>query len=193
MNENKIITEILNDKDIKEFIKEKNKCYEELKMTLINDINELSTDKCEVLCCAIGLNYISSQYGDILGAFKYIDGRIFEFRFHVHRLHQKYADLSNKMVNLEKVVKVIRVIKVAEKEYNDCYFDKKTLSNVFGGYKAYDSYYSLDELDDESKSLRILMKSLINYSRKNNYCGILRKSDKNRIKYLSESKGFFPV
>lgn len=178
MNENKIITEILNDEDIKEFIKEKNKCYEELKMTLINDINELSTDKCEVLCCAIGLNYISSQYGDILGAFKYIDGRIFGFRFHVHKPHQKYADLSNKMVYLENVVKVF------DKRYNDYYFDEKTPLTVFG-INAFDSSYPFNELNDESKSLRNLIKSITNYSRKNDYCGMLRKSDKNRIKYLS--------
>lgn len=173
---NSRIIEILNDEDIENFVKERKLIYQNLKMTEIDENNEISTDKCKVLCCAIGLNYISSQYGDMLGAFKYIDGRIFTFRFHVHEPYQRLASLSNKMTKLEKIVK---------NYYKDfCFYEEALIANF--GYEAFQTYLPYESLDDENKALRDLMKSLTKYSRSKNYCKELRKSDKKRIKYLKQ-------
>ena len=84
---------------IQEYIIFRKRTYKSLKLTEIKDLNRLSTNNITVICAGIGLNIESPQYGDILGSFIYED-EIYEFRFHVHKPYQKYAQLSNKMTNV---------------------------------------------------------------------------------------------
>lgn len=156
--------------------------HKNMKMDSVdNDVlNELSTPFCQLLWLSVGLNPESSQYGDMLGGFLYKpDGRIFTFRYHIHEPNQKYANLSNKMTTISEIV---------EQTYhlsNKSITMNEEIPTAFG-HRAFwvNTPMSALESDDE-KHLRHLMTCITKYSREQDFCRRLRKTDKKRIAYVT--------
>ena len=136
--------------------------------------DKISSDHCKIICLFLGRNPKSNQYGDMIGFFEYIDGRIFRFRFHVHKPNQKYAQLSNKMTNIEMIVEH------NYPELNDIHY---TVKDTDFGVKAFWNNTPTSSLENEDLDLRQLMQNLTKYSRKHNLCNKLRKTDKEHIAY----------
>lgn len=164
---------------IEDYIQFKHMAYKSLKLTEIKDLKQLSTNNMKVICAGIGLNIESSQYGDILGSFIYED-EIYEFRFHVHKPYQKYAQLSNKMTNVEHIL--IRYMRTPDMNEEIMYTCTDNESTPFS--MAFWQGTPLSSLSGPNYDMRILMDKIIAYSRAENYCNMLRKTDRKRIKYM---------
>ena len=164
---------------IQEYIIFRKRTYKSLKLTEIKDLNRLSTNNITVICAGIGLNIESSQYGDILGSFIYED-EIYEFRFHVHKPYQKYAQLSNKMTNVEHIlINYMRMPNIDEEIMYTCTDSESTPFSM-----AFWQGTPLSSLSGPNYDMRILMNKIIAYSRAKNYCDMLRKTDRKRTKYM---------
>ena len=160
----------MTDDQIKDFVEQKKDIMRQMLMEEIMD--DLSTDKVKVLYAFIALNPKSSQYGDMLGAFAYKD-IVCVFRFHVHRPKQKHPSLSNHMVNCSTVeAKTVRGITFYEDYQTEC-----------PGIKAFWKNTPDSCLDDDSLAIRQFERRIIEYSRRKNFCGLLRKTDKQRLEH----------
>ena len=145
-------------------------------------LNELSTPFCQLLWLSIGLNPESMQYGDMLGGFLYKpEGRIFTFRYHIHKPKQKYANLSNRMTDLAEIVK---------KTYNFYGKDitlQEEMPTTFG-QRAFWLHTPMSALEsDDEKHLRQIMTNITQYSREQEFCRRLQKTDKKHLTYLHDS------
>lgn len=144
-------------------------------------LSELSTPFCQLLWLSIGLNPESMQYGDMLGGFLYKpEGRIFTFRYHIHKPKQKYANLSNRMTDLAEIVK---------KTYNFHGKDitlQEEMPTTFG-QRAFWLHTPMSALEsDDEKHLRQIMTSITQYSREQEFCRRLQKTDKKHLIYLRQ-------
>lgn len=144
-------------------------------------LSELSTPFCQLLWLSIGLNPESMQYGDMLGGFLYKpEGRIFTFRYHIHKPKQKYANLSNRMTDLAEIVK---------KTYNVYGKDitlQEEMPTTFG-QRAFWLHTPMSALEsDDEKHLRQIMTNITQYSREQEFCRRLQKTDKKHLIYLRQ-------
>lgn len=166
--------------DIHAIIQTRYDVHKNMKMDSVdNDVlNELSTPFCQLLWLSIGLNPESMQYGDMLGGFLYKpESRIFTFWYHIHEPNQKYANLSNKMTSISEIV---------EKTYQ--LSNKSITTNVeiptTFGYRAFRLNTPMSALEnDDEKHLRHLMTCITKYSREQDFCRRLRKTDKKHLTY----------
>lgn len=167
--------------DIHTIIQTRYNTHKNMRMDSIGDnvLNELSTPFCQLLWLFVGLNPESLQYGDMLGGFLYKpEGRIFTFRYHIHRPKQKYATLSNKMTDLTEIV---------EKTYNiegkSVTMHEETPTEF--GQRAFWLNTPMSALEgDDEKHLRHFMTCITKYSREQDFCHRLRKTDKKHIAYM---------
>lgn len=138
---------------------------------------ELSTDNMPVIAAYIGKNPLSTQYGKIIGFISY-GGNDYKFMFHVHRPHQIYANLSNKMTDIQLAV---------EKTFDDIkYIEYVTTS--FGHIAFWNNTplsYIKECNDMESYELRKLINKIVDYSRQNGLCKMFRKLDREALKHNS--------
>lgn len=137
----------------------------------------LSTEDIKVHRVYIGLNTDTYAYGTMTGIIEYKDN-FYRFHFHIHKPCQGSPHLSNKMSELEG-------IKITEKY--GIQFVKTT--ELTWGYQAFWDHTPLDYLktyDNGSYELRLLMNNIIAYSRKEQYCQKLRKTDKKHLKWLAK-------
>lgn len=141
------------------------------------DTGNFQAKDIDVLHFMVCLAPDSMCYGRGIGAFIYKDGRVFQFSYNIHTPHSKGPRLSNRMTNIQRVT------------LHDCYGVMTTRNkNTDFGLKAFWDYTPISALDDESASLRELMKSVQSYCRKENLCARLRKTDKEHEKW--ENKKF---
>jgi hypothetical protein len=159
--------------NLEKAIKDRKLLYAELGMTEI--VNDLSTDMCPVHCAYVGLNVKSNLYGKIQGVFtiKNRPSQVFEFSFHIHEPKQTYSHLSNKMDNMYELI---------EKSWRECTFIER--GSMKFGYKAFWVHTPDSLLNDDEKIIRNLIRNVIKHSREKDYCKMLRKTDKQRLKYL---------
>ena len=156
--------------------------HKSMKMDLLDNevLNNISTPFCQLLWLSVGLNPESSQYGNMLGGFLYKpEGRIFTFRYHIHEPNQKYASLSNKMTSISEIV---------EKTYH--LGDKSITTDgeipTTFGHRAFWINTPMSALkSDDEKHLRHLMTCITKYSREQDFCRRLRKTDKKHINYVA--------
>lgn len=109
----------------------------------------------------------SISYGRGIGAFVYKGNHVYRFNYNIHTPHSKGPHRSNQMTNIQEVVWF----------HNENFESVKTIDTHFGD-EAFQTHTSLAYMDEEAKSLRLLMKSLQDYCRKQDYCKILRSLDK---------------
>ena len=175
----------MNDK-IKEYLADRKNAGKNLKLTEITDIDKLSTDKCQVIYMAIGLNIQSTQYGEILGSFIYKPtNEVYQFRFHVHRPKQQHASLSNQMTNIEQVI--FKEIPIPDtKNPEKTFLDFKIAYTDFGKM-AFWKATPTSTLTGTHYDLRTLMTNIQAYSQKKKYCYVLRKTDAKRLAYLDST------
>lgn len=161
--------------------------YEDYKQHLImesiDNIEQFNQYGIEMISMLIGKDIKSSQYGYILGFFKY-DNEFFEFRYHIHTPNQKYAILSNKMTNLEHIVLKHTNIESCKFAYIDRIHDEYSYKFA----QAFWDYTSLKALTEQpaAYALRILMQNITAYSRQQQFCKYFAKNDKKRLKYIKE-------
>lgn len=166
--------------DIHAIIQTYYNAHKSMKMDLLDNtvLDSISTPFCQLLWLSIGLNPESMQYGDMLGGFLYKpEGRIFTFRYHIHKPKQKYANLSNRMTSISEIV---------EKTYQ--LSNKSITTNVeiptTFGYRAFQLNTPMSALEnDDEKHLRQIMTSITQYSREQEFCRRLRKTDKKHLTY----------
>lgn len=128
--------------------------------------NELSTDDITVTSAFFGRNPLSSQYGRIIGFFDK-DNTTYRFIYQVHRPKQHYAQSSNEMIDLEKVV------------IDNSLF--KTTEDTDFGLRAFwvntPKSYLKEISDTDAYMLRELMEKITEYSQKYDLCEQLKKTD----------------
>lgn len=158
-----------------------------LKMNLLSesDCTDISTDNCQVLIAAVGLNPTSNQYGELLGIFQYKKANIYQFWYHIHRPNQKTSKLSNKMTNLDELKEMIYQIDGK----NMTFVEPKPTTF---GQKAFLEYIQPKDLSGEDFDLHMLMKNITAYSRLQDYCKQLRKTDKQYLEYQKKQTQFTP-
>ena len=157
--------------DIRCFVEDKKQACRSMLMEEI--IDDLSTDTCKVLCAFVGLNPKSSQYGYILGAFRYVvDDTVHAFRFYVHIPEQKFAVLSNRMTDCCQIV--------PRTFYDVTSYD--THEELCLGLEAFDRSRPDKDLNESALALRLLMKNIRDYSRSKDLCKVLRKTDRSYLK-----------
>lgn len=117
----------------------------------------------------------SVPYGKGIGAFTYKDGRVFQFRYNIHTPEAKGPRLSNQMTNIQQL----------ELSERTDIFILRPVDTDFGNM-AFWNYTPLSALTGESKTLRLLMKSLQAYCRKKDYCKQLRKLDHVHLEWETE-------
>lgn len=91
--------------------------HKNMLMDNLTSIEELCTNNIKVIVAFVGKNPKSPMYGKIVGHFTY-KNQIFKFLFHIHKPKQRYAALSNKMTDLQKV-KIQTVIDEEFVQYED--------------------------------------------------------------------------
>lgn len=130
----------------------------------------------EILYFMVCLKPESPCYGTGTGAFVYKDGRVFKFHYNIHSPYSKGPHRSNTMTSIDELV--------LRDSYGIVSVDMK--HTVFGS-EAFHYYTPTNCLDDESRSMRELIKSIQTYCRKENLCGKLRRLDSFHEKW-KESK-----
>lgn len=164
--------EKMTEDDIQHFVEGKKRVC--LSMLMEEITEDISTDTCKVLYAFAGLNPKSSQYGYILGAFRYvIDDSIHVFRFHIHRPKQEFAVLSNHMTDCRQIIK--------RTSYGVTLYEDHT--ELCLGPEAFYLNWPDKYLDENNLALRNLMKSIRDYSRNKNLCKVLRKTDRAYLNY----------
>ena len=171
---------------IKEYLADRKSTGQKLRLTEITDIDKLSTNKCQVIYMAIGLDIQSTQYGEILGSFIYKPtNEVYQFRFHVHRPKQQHASLSNQMTNIEQVI--FEEISIpGPKNSEKTFLDFKIAYTDFGKM-AFWKATPTSTLTGTHYDLRILIRNIQVYSQKKKYCYMLRKTDTKRLAYLDST------
>lgn len=168
---------------IKEYLADRKSAGQRLKLTEITDIDKLSTNKCQVIYMAIGLDIQSTQYGEILGSFVYKPtNEVYQFRFHVHRPKQLHASLSNQMTNIEQVI--FEEIQIPGSK--ETFLDFKIAYTDFGKM-AFWKATPKSTLTGTHYDLRTLITNIQAYSQKQKYCYTLRKTDAKRLAYLDST------
>lgn len=138
-------------------------------------VTNFPVDNIRMLYFMVGLRPDAMSYGRGIGAFVYKDGRVFQFHYNIHTPHSKGPHLSNTMSSIEEVKLQVKY---------DIVLTQCVGTNF--GNQAFWAYTPMSCLDEESKTLRILMKSLQTYCRKKDYCKKLRKLDKVHEKWMAE-------
>lgn len=118
----------------------------------------------------------SVPYGKGIGAFTYKDGRVFQFCYNIHTPEAKGPRLSNQMTNIQQL---------ELSEIRTDIFMLRPVDTDFGNMAFWD-HTPLSTLTGESKTLRLLMKSLQAYCRKENYCEQLQKLDLAHLEWETE-------
>lgn len=131
-------------------------------------------DGIRVLHFMVCLKPESPGYGTGLGAFVYKDGNVYQFHYNIHTPYSKGPHRSNQMTCIDRIVLDDR----------NGITSAKTVETQFGT-KAFWDYTPMECLDPEAESLRLLMKSLQAYCRKENLCAKLGKLDKAHEKWKS--------
>lgn len=168
---------------IKEYLADRKSAGKNLKLTEITDIDKLSTNKCQVIYMAIGLDIQSTQYGEILGSFIYKPtNEVYQFRFHVHRPKQQHASLSNQMTNIEQVI----FEEISIPDSKEMFLDFKIAYTDFGKM-AFWKATPTSTLTGTHYDLRILIRNIQVYSQRKKYCYTLRKTDAKRLAYLDST------
>lgn len=170
--------------DIVRFTKERKEIFTYSNRHLLSEeeTTEISTDVCKILYMNVELNPIQNYYGQMVGAFIYLpNNEIYTFEYFIHRPKQKSPALSNKMEVINKVSK--KHLK------NDFYYFDEDPTDF--GHRAFWLSTPLNTLENEDYDLRVFMNKLTEYSRKNNFCKQLRKTDKARLEYLKEYPSAF--
>ena len=116
-----------------------------------------------------GQNPKSHLYGKIVCEFKY-KSHNYTLYFHVHRPKQKYSCLSNKPES------IMEVLHKSETIHGETFSYSESVDTSFG-FKAFWGHTPIDCLDPESYMVRLLINNIIAYSRRNNLCKQLRKTD----------------
>lgn len=150
-------------------IEEWNDSYKTVLKMDILPIDELHTNTINMIHAFIGINPSSPMYGHITGFFEY-NNKIYRFKFHIHTPKQKYPWLSNQMTNIDEVC-VVQKHGEEFIQYNETEFGRMASW-------VYTSLNYLKEKDTESYELRKLINNIVAYSRKNDFCKQLRKTDK---------------
>ncbi len=114
----------------------------------------------------------SMCYGTAAGSFVYKDRRVFSFHYNIHIPHAKGPRISNMMTDIKQIVM---------KEMHGSILPEKKETSF--GREAFLSHIPIGHLDEESKDLRRLMKSLQSYCRKEELCKKLRKTDKAHLEW----------
>lgn len=152
-----------------------------------DDIKTWDTDEIKMIGAAIGRRTDSSQYGYILGFYRY-DDRFYEFRYTVHTPNQRFPHLSNKMTNLKKIMKeTIRYTKKdgKEQECEGFYPSDTHVENDL--HEAFLLHHPIESLTKNGKELKTLMKNITAWSRNKDLCRQFRKTDKERIAYIENT------
>lgn len=108
------------------------------------------------------------------------DNRIFAFRYHIHRPNQGSSNLSNKMTDLSEIVE--KTYKISGEEITIT----EHVTTGFG-HRAFWLHTPMSALEsDDEKQLRHLMNYITRYSREQDFCRRLRKTDKKHVAYMSQ-------
>lgn len=169
--------------DINTIIQRNYESCKDMKMDPVDntELVRMSTPFCQLLWLSIGLNPESVQYGDMLGGFLYKpNNRIFAFRYHIHRPNQGSSNLSNKMTDLSEIVE--KTYKISGEEITIT----EHVTTGFG-HRAFWLHTPMSALEsDDEKQLRHLMNYITRYSREQDFCRRLRKTDKKHVAYMSQ-------
>ena len=145
--------------------------------------NKLSTGDCKMLRLYIADNPENYAFGNMYGIFEYEDD-LYKFTWHIHEPKQKFASLSNRMTNIERLI-------VRHKAGYE--FVSETI--IDSGHKAFWINTPDDYLDGFDLSLRKLMKNIKAYAVANQFCKHIKTFDSKHLEWLenimhSENKTF---
>lgn len=139
-----------------------------LKMNVL-PTEAISTDDITVFAAFIGVCTLSPWYGKIIGYFSY-DDKYYKFEYNVHRPKQGSPHLSNKMTGIAEIIEEDGWLRSEPTDF---------------GMQAFWSDRSMAELkknDTDAYVLRELIQKITQYSREQNLCAKLRRTDKQALR-----------